>query len=311
MSTAMKTLNFFNRKTQKIEKEDVYFEEAVRFLYGNSLLSRLFGTPIVFLISRFSLFSHLFGWWNRRPGTRKKVAPFIEKYQLDPKSFLSKVEDFRSFDDFFVRKLKPETRPIDPNPNVVIAPADGRYLIHPEIDQIDGFFVKGETFDLAKLLKDSALTEKYQKGAMVIARLCPTDYHRYHFPVTCTPSTVRLINGFLYSVNPIALARDISIFTKNKRTVCSLKTEQFGTVLFMEVGATNVGSIHQTFKPGELYEKGKEKGFFSFGGSTVILLFEPGTVSFDRDLVEYAKKRMEVRCLMGERIGVAANATTP
>lgn len=104
-------------------------------------------------------------------------------------------------------------------------------------------------------------------------------------------------------MNPIALKKDIGILTKNKREMTTLITKSFGQILYIEVGATNVGSIHQTFIPNEPYAKGDEKGYFSFGGSCLVLLFEPGRIQFDQDLLEASHKNMEVRCLFGQSLG--------
>ena len=135
-----------------------------------------------------------------------------------------------------------------------------------------------------------------------MARLCPTDYHRFHFPFSCHASSVKVINGFLYSVNPLALSKNIEIFTENTRVISTLTSEIFGEVIFIEVGATNVGSIHQTYREGTV-QKGEEKGYFSFGGSSLILLFEEGRIVFDQDLIEAGKTGVEIKCLMGQPMG--------
>lgn len=299
----MDPILFIDRQTGKTFEERVYFGEAVRFLYGRSFLSKIFGWPITYLISRFPLFSSLFGWWNNLSRTKKKVQPFIDRYSIDISEFKEPVGSFPSFNAFFIRKLSPESRPLAEGNDVAIIPADGRYLFYPNISQSDGFLVKGEKFHLTDLLQDEAQAQKYEQGTMVIARLCPTDYHRYHFPVNSTPGESKLINGYLYSVNPIAIKQDIAILTKNKRVICSLDSEEFGEVLFIEVGATNVGSINQTYTPRKTYRKGDEKGYFSFGASTLILLFEPNRIQLDGDLLEASAKKIEIRCLMGQRMG--------
>jgi len=290
---------YIDRQTGLVEKERIYFDSAIRFLYGRSRLGKIFS----FFISRFSLASAAVGWWNRLSFSKKKIVPFVEKYQLDATEFLEPIGSYASFDEFFTRKLRPESRPIHPERNSVIAPADGRYLVYPNIAVADGFFVKGEKFQLTQLLQDRELATKYEQGAMVIARLCPTDYHRFHFPIDCTPGAPRLINGYLYSVNPIAVKKNIRIFSQNKRIVTTLDSDVFGKVLFVEVGATAVGSIRQTYTPGEPCHKGDEKGYFSFGGSTLILLFENGRLQLDSDLLHASEKRIEVRCLMGQSLG--------
>lgn len=168
-----------------------------------------------------------------------------------------------------------------------------------------GIFVKGEVFSLAELLRDTELAVRFQRGAMVLSRLCPVDYHRFHFPVSGLATEPRLINGWLYSVNPIALRRNIRIFTENKRALTRIESPEFGTVLMLEVGATNVGSFDYTFTPNAQVAKGAEKGYFKFGGSSTITLFEPGRLRLDADLITQTAERRELYARMGEQLGVA------
>lgn len=295
-----------DRLTGEMLEEKIYYGSLLRFLYGSTLASRCIGPPLIALLSKLPLMSMLVGWWKRQPITKKSIRTFIEEYGVDASEFRDPVDSFDSFNAFFIRKLKGDARPIAPGDGVAIVPADGRYLVYPDISRCDGFLVKGAMFSLENLLQNRELAKKYATGAMVMARLCPSDYHRNHFPVACIPGDTRSINGSLYSVNPIALLKNIRILTENKRTLCVLKSAEFGEALFLEVGATNVGSIHQTYTPHTLCAKGSEKGYFSFGGSTLILLFEAGKIVFEKDLVEASKQRIEMRCLMGQRLGTAA-----
>lgn len=185
----------------------------------------------------------------------------------------------------------------------MILPADARYLVFPHLKTTETFWVKGQKLSLEQLLQSAPLARRYEEGSMVIARLCPVDYHRFHFPCDCIPQEPQEINGPLFSVNPIALRRNLSILAENKRVVTSLKTTHFGEILFIEIGATYVGTIHQTYTPGTPCLKGDEKGYFSFGGSSLILLFEPRTIQFDQDLLDYSAKTIEVRALLGQSLG--------
>lgn len=299
----MDSIYYIDRQTGKREKEKVYGAKALKLLYGNDWLSRLLGPLLLHTLVKFPFFSALYGKWQSSSYSKRKIQPFIRNFQIDPSEFLQAPSEFQSFNDFFIRKLRPEARPIATGDHTAIIPADGRYLFFSDISKTDGFIVKGEKFDLVSLLEDAKLAEKYTHGTMVIARLCPTDYHRYHFPCDCVPGKTKTINGWLYSVNPAALRKDIEIFTKNKRTLCTLATEHFGQVLFLEIGATNVGSIHETYTPNEFQRKGAEKGYFSFGASSLILLFEPHKIQLDRDLVEATLQGDEIKCLMGQSMG--------
>jgi len=188
---------------------------------------------------------------------------------------------------------------------VAVLPADGRHLAFPDVDRAAGFYVKGSKFTLGELLGDPKLAARFEGGSMLISRLCPSDYHRFHFPVSGIPSEPRLIGGSLYSVNPIALRRNILYLVRNKRFVTLMEAPEFGTVAMVEVGATNVGSIVQSFHPGQAAVKGEEKGMFSFGGSCVITLFMKGRIALDSDIVAQSASCVETYARMGDRLGVA------
>ena len=115
-----------------------------------------------------------------------------------------------------------------------------------------------------------------------------------------------MINGPLFSVSPIALRKQLGYLWQNKRTVTRLQTERFGTVLLLEIGATCVGTIAQTFTPGAAVEKGAEKGYFAFGGSSTITLFEPGAVKLEADLADHSSRRTELYARVGTRMARSA-----
>ncbi len=301
----MTNITYFDRKTKKEEKEKVYGRFFLELLYGDCFLYRCLSFFLLPFFSRIPFLSRLYGDFQKSRLSRRKVKPFIRSFEVDASEFLDPVDSFASFNDFFIRHLKPDCRPITGGNDVAILPADARYLVFPNIDQADGFWVKGKKFSLRNLLQSSELASRYASGAMVIARLCPVDYHRFHFPCQCIPGKAQLINGPLYSVNPIALKRNIEILSENKRMITELQTQNFGKVLYIEVGATYVGSIRQTYVPGEPSAKGDEKGYFSFGGSCLILLFEPDRIMFDQDLIDISSKKMEVRGLLGQSLGSA------
>ncbi|MBA3237342.1 MAG: phosphatidylserine decarboxylase [Parachlamydiaceae bacterium] len=300
----MHSIKYIDRTSKKIETETVYGAQALQFLYGDSLISKTIGKPLLTLLASNRCFSLLYGLWQKLPWTTHRIAPFIENFGIDSTEFLNPVDSYTSFNDFFTRKLKAKVRPIAKGHDVAIIPADGRYLFFQKIDEAEGFIVKGKKFSLTTLLDNGDLAKRYEEGSMVIARLCPTDYHRFHFPMDCTPEKTHLINGWLYSVNPIALKKNIEIFVQNKRTITPLTTAEFGKVLFIEIGATNVGSIIQTYPPDKLCKKGDEKGYFSFGASSLILLFEKGQIQFDEDLLSATSQNMEVKCLFGQPLGL-------
>ncbi len=296
----MSEVEYIDRATKRLLKEKVYGKKFIEAFYGDSISAKLLSFFVLPIVCHIPFFSKLYGTFQKKSTSRKKVIPFIKEYNIDTDEFQDPVDAFRSFNDFFIRKLKPACRPIAKDPHVLALPADGRYLAYENLKTAGGFFIKGRTLSLEKLLNDDALFQKYQEGSLLMARLCPTDYHRYHFPCDCTPSATRQINGPLFSVNPIALKKNIGILSENRRVLTQLKTEHFGEILYIEVGATYVGSIQQTFAPHKGHQKGDEKGYFEFGGSCLLLLFENGKIKFDADLLYASKERTEMRGLMGQ-----------
>lgn len=295
----MEQIIYIDRLTGQKKEEKVFGAKALGLLYGNAWLR----CTLLPIISKTPFFSAAYGFLQRLPTSKKKILPFIKEFDVDVNEFQDPVSSFRSFNDFFIRHLKSTARPIAADEDTAIIPADGRYYFYQNIHQSDGFIIKGSKFNLKSLLEDEKLASKYEEASMVLARLCPSDYHRFHFPCEGVAGPSKLINGWLYSVNPMAIKRDIEIFTKNKRTICELDTGRFGKVLFIDVGATNVGSIHQTYIPNRLQRKGAEKGYFSFGASSLVILFPKGSILFDKDLLAATEQGLEIRCLMGQSMG--------
>ncbi|MBX7066475.1 MAG: archaetidylserine decarboxylase [Parachlamydiales bacterium] len=293
-------INYIERSTGEKRVEKVYGQRALMLSYGDGFVSWLFSRLILPIFVHVPFFSHLYGSLQKRPSSRKKIAPFMEAFGVDSSEFAS--TNFQSFNDFFIRKLKPEARPIAQDPNVLAMPADGRYLVYPTFDQ---FVVKGKQFNIFDFLQSRADGNRYGEGSMAIVRLCPSDYHRFHFPCDGIPSKARLINGPLYSVNPIALRKRISILAENKRMITEIDTERFGTILYIEIGATNVGTIRQTYTPDKKVKKGEEKGYFEFGGSCIVLFFEKGRILFDDDLIRNTENGLETRSNFGQPLGRA------
>lgn len=296
----MDDIVYFDRYLQQLCTEKVYGDKALKWTYGT-----VPGRFLLAALIKRAIFSKWYGWRMDRPKSREKVLPFIDDYELDATEFVRSPEEFATFNEFFYRELKPMARPIAKDESAVVFPADGRHLCVPDLSQSTGLFVKGEMFDLATLLADEDLTKQFRGGSLLLSRLCPVDYHRFHFPAAGTPGEAKLLNGPLYSVNPIALKRNIQILATNKRELTILETEAFGRVLIIEVGATCVGGIVQTFAPGTSVAKGAEKGYFRFGGSSTITIFEPGRITFDEDLVENSLQQRELYAKMGDRMATA------
>ena len=291
-------ISLLDRETGILKEETIYGRAALEFAYQTRL-----GRVVMRLLPHGPL-SRLYGVLNRLPTSRAKVPRFIESLGIDASEASLPVGDCRSLDEFFCRRLRPEARPIEKSPNRFLAPADGRTTVFPSVGDRE-FVIKGCRVRLADLLGDLSQAEHFCDGAAIVARLAPCDYHRFHFPDSGRATTAHLVNGRLHSVHPIALENKARSFN-NKRTITLLESENFGRVALVEVGAFAVGTIVQTYQPGQVI-RGQEKGYFRFGGSTVVVLVPPNRLVLDEDLVSTSAKGLETFVKMGTSIGSAVS----
>lgn len=290
----MELILFINRKSKKKIEEKPPGANFLNFLYSHP-----FGKLGLNLLFKRKLVSAVGGWYMNSKKSAKRVDQFIRDHKMDMTDYLVPENGFQTFNEFFYRKIAEGSRPLG---NGIICPADGKVLAFENIEKSQDFFIKGSLFNLRSFLNSEKLAQKFHKGAMLIIRLAPTDYHRYHFPCDGLAGKSIEINGHYLSVSPIALRRSLDIFLKNKREYMELQTEKQGDILICDVGATMVGTIIQTYKPGARVKKGEEKGYFAFGGSTLVLLFEEGKISFSADLIENTRLGFETEVKMGESI---------
>ena len=296
-------IDYFNRYTGQIEREQIYGEKWLRWTYETGI-----GRATTSILLRRKLFSWYYGYRMNRAYSGNKVLPFVIDYNLNADEFGKNAWEYRTFNDFFARSLKPSARPIAEGEDVAVMPADGRHLAFVDIDQTEGFYVKGSTFTLPELFANAEKAERFAGGSMIISRLCPVDYHRFHFPVAGIPSESELINGWLYSVSPIALRRNVRYLVENKRMCTLIDSPQFGQVAMFEIGATCVGTIRQLFVDGRENPKGELKGLFKFGGSCVITVFERGRITLADDLIQNGRNHCEVYARMGDVLGRASSS---
>lgn len=291
-------IQYIDRETQQLITEQVPGEGFLNFLYHSP-----FGKLALNAVVKRKLLTSIFGRLMSSGFSKSWIEGFIAKHQMCLDEYIIPQNGFSSFNDFFYRKLKSGSRPIQDG---LVSPADGKVVVFENVDEYTQFYVKGKNFTVKSFLRDDELAKKYNGGSMVVIRLAPTDYHRYHFPAAGPATPSKLINGHYYSVSPIAMKQSLEIFCENKREYSIQQSNEFGDILICDVGATMVGSIIQTYKPGTHLEKGAEKGYFAFGGSTLVLLFEKGKVKFNKDLVDNTLKGIETQVKMGVQIGTKA-----
>ena len=163
--------------------------------------------------------------------------------------------------------------------------------------------MKGVHFSLEELVADRVITKPYDGGTCMVFRLAPMDYHRFCYLDDGSHGPVTHIRGNLHSVNPMALRQNVKVFQKNYREYCILSTHNFGEVIQIEVGALLVGKIHQHLRHGGQFFRGQEKGYFSFGGSTIIMILKPFIATVDEDISEYSRKGIETLVTYRSPIG--------
>lgn len=251
-------------------------------------------------------FSGLYGRWADCACSAREIRRFIERFDLDEEEFADEAGSFRTFNDFFSRRLAPRARPLDEAPDAAVFPADGRHLFVPDLSRATHLYAKDQRIDLPRWLDDDALAERFTRGSAVLTRLCPVDCHRFHFPLPGRGGAPRLVDGSLYSVNPVALARRLAYLWRNARFVTQVTDSPAGDYLVLEIGATNVGSVVHTAASDESVEKGEEKGYFRFGGSMIATVFEPGRFEPAADLADQSAAGVELYARLGDRMGTVA-----
>jgi len=266
---------------------------AYNTLLGRSLWGLLFNTGFL---------SRLMGWFYDSKLSHNSIKSLLAIPGLNAGEAEKDWHEYRSFNDFFTRKLKNGARPAAVGNDVLCSPADGRLLIYPDVEKDVKIPVKGAVRSLESLC---AMELPAQKYSVAVIRLAPIDYHRYHYPCDCNDDGKMIkVKGKYHSVNPIAFAKAPDLFVENTKVVTPLCSPVFGKFFFLEVGAFGVGSIVNTAVAGK-HEKLDEKGFFKFGGSTVILVMDAEKIKFDPDLIRNSANKVEMLVRCGEKIGIA------
>ena len=286
-------VEFVDRRSGERVQESVMGEGALRFAYetllGRTLWPVLFGSGIV---------SAVLGRRYDSPRSKRDIASLASIPGCCPDEAEKPVSEYSSFNDFFTRRLRPGARPLGEG---VVSPADGRLMLYLNADADCAFPLKGAVRKLRDVFDGDAPSGKYD---IAVLRLAPVDYHRFHFPCDCEScGSVRVVPGKYHSVNPIALLRHPDVYADNERQILRCRS-QFGDFWLVDVGAFGVGTIVQTYE-GVRHAKGDEKGYFKFGGSTVIFIAAAGAVEFDADIVRNSAAGLETRVLCCERIGLA------
>ncbi len=286
-------MQLWNR-TELIDEPEVGLG-AIKFAYGT-----VFGRFLAKTILCRKFVSNIYGAWQKSRFSKKKVQKFMSQYGITTDDCVE--ADYQNFNAFFTRQRKPQ--PDTTAENELPAIADSKLLALP-IDKTSIFSIKDVPYTVAELLEDEALAKEFEGGMCLIFRLAPTDYHRYAYPDAAKQSPSVKIKGVLHTVNPIAGA--MKVYRRNTRQYNLLETAHFGNVVQMEVGALLVGKIINHRDDKAAVSKLQEKGYFAYGGSTVILILQRNAVKIDADILEHSAKGIETKVRLGEKIGSAAH----
>ena len=252
---------------------------------------KLMGAPVVSKIGRKVLDSSASAMF---------IDSFADKNGID--MFDYEGRDYTSFNDFFTRKIKPSRRYIPKDEKMLICPSDGKVSAY-EITNSSTFVIKNSVYTVGSLLRDSKLSKRYQGGNAIIVRLTPDDYHRDVYACTGIKSRNRVINGILQTVNPVA-SLHTPVYKENTREYCMIRTKHLGDVIVMEVGALFVGKItNHNPEKGITVNVGEEKGYFEFGGSTIVVLVENGRLKLLNELEKECDTAVEIPVKIGDLIG--------
>ncbi|XP_042486382.1 phosphatidylserine decarboxylase proenzyme 3-like isoform X2 [Macadamia integrifolia] len=299
----------FDRKTKRLVEEliDGKIVLSMRAIYQSKIGLSIIDTGAKDLLQSIS---EKQGRRMNSVESAEEIPKFIEffKDQINMADVKYTIDQFKTFNEFFVRELKPDARPIayKERDDIAVCAADSRLMAFKSIEDSLRFWIKGRKFSIQGLLGNDVCSTTFVNGTLVIFRLAPQDYHRFHFPVSGTIERFVAIPGCLYTVNPIAVnSKYCNVFTENKRVVSVISTEEFGKVVFIAIGATMVGSITFLKKEGDLVQKGEEFGYFSFGGSTVVCVFEKDAIDIDEDLLLNSARSLETLVSVGMQLGVS------
>lgn len=295
-----------DRVTGQINEErmSVYVRIGIRLLY-KGLKSREMEKKRIRKMLRSMSFKQ--GRKYDDPTSAREIQSFVNFHQLDMSELRKPLEEFKNFNEFFYRQLKPDARPCSApaNPKIIVSPADCRSVVFNSVDAATKIWVKGREFSVQRLLGNAYPQDakRYVNGSLGIFRLAPQDYHRFHLPVDGVLDKPKLIEGEYYTVNPMAIRSALDVYSENIRVVVPIDSVSHGRVMVICVGAMMVGSTVITRKPGEEVHRAEELGYFKFGGSTILVLFEPGAMRFDNDLIDNSNEALETLLRVGMSIG--------
>ena len=260
--------------------------------YYNTFIGRIF---LKLITNKFV--SRLYSYYTKSSFSKHKIKKYIKQYEIDLDDYKSK--EYKCFNDFFIRQRKNNT--FEKDKNIFISPCDAKLMAF-DITKDLSLNIKNSKYLIKELINDEEVAKRYSNGICLVFRLALEDYHRYCYIDSGKQKNNIKIKGVLHTVRPIAQKR-YKVFSENSREWTVLHTDNFGDIIQIEVGAILVGKI-KNHTQNNKFQKGEEKGYFEYGGSTIILLIEDKKLLIDEDILKNSKKGIETKVKLGEKIGI-------
>lgn len=270
-------------------QEYIIKEDKINLFLYNTTLGRII---LKIIVNPF--ISKIVGYFQETKLSAITIRKFIKKNNINIEEYENK--KYKSFNEFFTRKIKKDKRKIDKKKEVLISPCDGKLMVY-KLNKENTFKVKHSYYTIEELIGEKI--SGYENGYALIFRLCVDDYHRYIFIDDGIKGKSKNIKGKLHTVRPIAINK-YKVFSQNERTITMLHTTNFDDLIQIEVGALMVGKIINNNKI--KFKKGEEKGYFKFGASTIIILIN--NVKIDEDIINNSQNNIETIVKLGEKIGI-------
>ncbi len=273
-------------------KEDIieYSSNALNFLY-NTFIGRV---CLKFFISK--SFSKLVSKYMNSKYSKRRIGSFVIKNDINLLDYSK--DSYRSYNDFFTRKIKDDKRPIMMNKETFIAPCDGLLSVYEISDDLD-LKIKNSHYSIDTIVNGNILGE-FKGGYALVFRLCVDNYHRYCYLDSGTKGENIYIPGVLHTVQPISLKK-YNFYKTNSREYTIMETNNFGKIIQVEVGAMGIGKITNHHNK-HTFRKGDEKGYFEFGGSTIVVFVKEDVIEIDEDILSNSKENIETIVKYGEKI---------
>lgn len=282
----MKKSNFYNLATDELVPLKIQRDAIADWLFTSTI-----GKLVNFTIS-FPLFSQMASKYLKSATSLKKINDFKHEFEINDNDFIE--DEFKSLNDYFIRRFKPTVRPFSKNESDFSSLAEGYYLVSPDAS----LPIKGITSTASELIQSDP---EFKIKQSIVVRLSPKEYHRFHFPFSGVLKSVKKIKGKLYSINPVTLKYDSQLFIRNKRTVLQLEFDNQASAYIVLIGATYIGSIQITHQVGQRFNKGDQCGYFEFGGSTAVILLNT-ELKFNKKILNYSQQGIETFVKLGETI---------